>query len=49
MTREQLKTQLLSNIEDILDIITEGSTAEIKKNKEGVQVFEVNKKKLKKY
>ena len=47
MNRETLKNQLLSNIDAIVDIIESGNTAEIKKNKDGVLILEVFRKKIK--
>ena len=47
MNKETLKNQLLANIDAIVDIITDGNTAEIKKNKDGVLVLEVFRKKIK--
>ena len=44
---DKLKQQLLSNADDIIKIITKGNTAEVKKSKDGVSVFEVVKKKIK--
>ena len=45
---EELERQLLSQIDDIIKIITKGNTAEVKKSKDGVSIFEVAKKKIKK-
>lgn len=47
MNKETLKNQLLSNIDAIVDIIVGGNTAEIKKNKDGVLILEVFRKKIK--
>ena len=44
----ELKQQLLLHIDEILNIIIKGDTVEIKKNKDGVSVFEVSRKKIKK-
>ena len=44
----ELKQQLLLYIDEILSIIVKGDTVEIKKNKDGVSVFEVSRKKIKK-
>ena len=44
----ELKQQLLLHIDEILSIIIKGDTAEIKKNKDGVSVFDVSRKKIKK-
>ena len=44
----ELKQQLLLHIDEILSIIIKGDTTEIKKNKDGVSVFEVSRKKIKK-
>ena len=44
----ELKQQLLLHIDEILSIIIKGDTVEIKKNKDGVSVFEVSRKKIKK-
>lgn len=47
MNRETLKKQLLLNIDEIVNIIESGNTAEIKKNKDGVLILEVFRKKIK--
>lgn len=44
----KLKQQLLSYIDDIIKIISKGNTAEIRQNKEGILVLDVEKKKLSK-
>lgn len=46
MEKENLKKQLLSNIDVIVDIISKGNTAEIKKNKNGVLILETIRKKI---
>ena len=46
--KDELKNQLLENIDAIVDIITDGNTAEIKKNKDGILILEVYRKKIKK-
>jgi hypothetical protein len=48
LNKEVLKNQLLSNIDAIVDIIESGNTAEIKKNKDGILILEVFRKKIKK-
>ena len=48
MNKEVLKNQLLSNIDAIVDIIENGNTAEVKKNKDGILILEVFRKKIKK-
>ena len=47
MNRETLKKQLLLNIDAVVDIIESGNTAEIKKNKDGILILEVFRKKIK--
>lgn len=42
----ELKRQLLSYVDDIIKIISKGNTAEIRQNKEGILVLDVEKKKL---
>ena len=44
MNKEVLKNQLLENIDSIVDIIADGNTAEIKKNKDGILILEVFRK-----
>lgn len=44
----KLKQQLLTYIDDIIKIISKGNTAEIRQNKEGILVLDVEKKKLSK-
>ena len=44
----ELKQQLLSYIDEIIKIISKGNTVEIRQNKEGILVLDVEKKKLKK-
>jgi hypothetical protein len=47
LNKETLKNQLLSNIDAIVNIIADGNTAEIKKNKDGILILEVFRKKIK--
>lgn len=47
MDKENLKQQLLSNIDIIIEIISKGNTAEVKKNKDGVLILETIRKKIK--
>lgn len=44
----KLKQQLLSYIDDIIKIISKGNTAEIRQNKEGILILDVEKKKISK-
>ena len=44
----KLKQQLLSYVDDIIKIVSKGNTAEIRQNKEGILVLDVEKKKLSK-
>ena len=44
----KLKQQLLSYTDDIIKIVSKGNTAEIRQNKEGILVLDVEKKKLSK-
>ena len=44
----ELKQQFLSYIDEIIKIISKGNTVEIRQNKEGILVLDVEKKKLKK-
>ena len=46
MKKENLKNQLLSNIDIIVDIISKGNTAEVKKNKDGILILETVRKKI---
>ena len=48
MKNEDLKEQLMINAEEIIKIILRGNTAEVKKNKDGISIFEVSRKKIKK-
>lgn len=43
--KEQLKQQLIDNAENIIQIVSKGNTAEIKKNKDGIVIYEVTRKK----
>lgn len=42
----KLKQQLLLCIDDIIKIVSKGNTAEIRQNKEGILVLDVEKKKI---
>lgn len=44
----KLKQQLLSYIDDIIKIISKGNTVEIRQNKEGILILDVEKKKISK-
>ena len=44
----KLKQQLLSYTDEIIKIISKGNTVEIKQNKEGILVLDVDKKKISK-
>lgn len=46
MKKENLKNQILSNIDIIIDIVLKGNTAEVKKNKDGILILETSRKKL---
>ena len=46
MDKECLKKQLLHNIDNIVNITYKGNTAEIKKNKDGILILEVSRKKI---
>lgn len=46
--KTELKQQLLYYIDDIINIISNGNTAEIRQNKDGILVLDVTKKKLSK-
>lgn len=48
LKNEELKEQLLLNADEIVKIISKGNTAEVKKNKEGISILEVTRKKIKK-
>lgn len=48
LKNEELKEQLLLNADEIIKIISKGNTAEVKKNKEGICILEVTRKKIKK-
>lgn len=44
----KLKQQLLSYTDEIINIVSKGNTAEIRQNKEGILVLDVEKKKISK-
>jgi hypothetical protein len=44
--KEQLKKQLLENIDAIVDIISKGNNVEVKKQKDKVSIYEVIYKKI---
>ena len=46
--KTELKQQLLYYIDDIINIVSNGNTAEIRQNKDGILMLEVTKKKLSK-
>jgi hypothetical protein len=46
LKKENLKNQILSNIDIIIDIVLKGNTAEVKKNKDGILILETSRKKL---
>lgn len=46
MKKENLKNQILSNIDIIIDIVLKGNTAEVKKNKDGILILETSRKKI---
>ena len=46
MEKEILKKQLLQNIDKIIDIVHKGNTTEVKKNKDGILILEVIRKKI---
>ena len=46
LNREDLKNQLLSNIDDIVDAIIKDKTVELKKERDNLCVFCISKKKL---
>lgn len=46
MRKEDLKKQLLHNIDSVIDIVFKGNTAEVKKNKEGILILDVSRKKI---
>lgn len=48
LKNEDLKKQLLFDADEIIKIVSKGNTAEIKKNKEGIFILEVSRKKIKK-
>ena len=48
LNHDELKKQLLLHVDDIIRIILKGNTAEIRKNKDGILVLDVEKKKLSK-
>lgn len=48
MEKENLKNQLLSNIDIIVDIVFKGNTVEVKKNKDGILILEAIRKKINK-
>lgn len=46
MKKENLKNQILSNIDVIVDIVLKGNTVEVKKNKDGIIILETSRKKI---
>ena len=46
MDKKDLKEQLLNIIDSIVDIIYKGNTTEVKKNKNGILILEVIRKKI---
>ena len=44
----KLKQQLLTYTDEIINIVSKGNTAEIRQNKEGILVLDVEKKKISK-
>lgn len=44
--KNELKQQLLYYIDDVINIVSNGNTAEIRQNKDGILVLDVTKKKL---
>ena len=42
----KLKQQLLSYTDEIINIVSKGNTAEIRQNKEGILILDVEKKKI---
>lgn len=48
MKKDELKDQLTSSYNEIVNIISKGNTAEIKASKDGIVILEVSRKKIKK-
>ena len=46
MLYEDIKKQLLSKVDEIADAMTKDKTVELRKGKDNIQIFEVDKKKL---
>jgi hypothetical protein len=46
LNKENLKKQLLHSVDSVVDIVCKGNTAEIKKNKDGILILEVFRKKI---
>jgi hypothetical protein len=46
LDKENLKKQLLHNVDNIIDIVYKGNSVEIKKNKDGILILEVARKKI---
>ena len=46
MNKEDLKKELLHNVDSVVDIVYKGNTAEVKKNKDGILILEVARKKI---
>lgn len=44
--KEQLKKQLLENIDAIVDIISKDNAVELRPNKDGIIIYEICRKKL---
>lgn len=46
MTHDEVKKQLMSKVDDIVNALVHDKTIELKKEKDIVKVFDVTKKKL---
>ena len=46
MTQENIKQQLLNNIDNIVEAIASDKIIELKKERDNVQIFSLNRKKL---
>ena len=46
MKKEELKQQLLNNIDSIIDVVFKGNAAEVRMNKDGILIYEICRKKF---
>ena len=46
LKKEELKQQLLNNIDSIIDVVFKGNAAEVRMNKDGILIYEICRKKF---